>query len=179
MPTTLSTDEMKAKVRSHFEDFVNNRRAEVIRTNMTPDFYDHDGPGGEPTDTSGDEEMMRRMYTNMPDLRLTIEDLIAEDDKVVCKNHWRWTDAQTGKKMGFHGFVLWRFEGDKIAERWPQSPSPPKTPRGSRWRPSQERCLHPDAQLSRGTNCACVVRGGAGRRYKCGTRRTRHGRQTL
>ena len=74
MPTTLSTDEMKAKVRSHFEDFVNNRKAEVIRTNMTPDFYDHDGPGEEPTDASGDEHMMRQMYSVMPDLHLTIEE---------------------------------------------------------------------------------------------------------
>jgi predicted ester cyclase len=118
MPTTLTTDEMKTKVRSHFEDFVNNRKAEVIRTNMTPDFYDHDGPGGKPTDVLGDEQMMRQMYSAMPDLHLTIEDLIAEDDKVVCKNHWRWTDPESGRKMGFHGFVLWRFEGDKIAERW-------------------------------------------------------------
>ena len=118
MPTTLTIDEMKAKVRSHFEDFVNNKKAEVIRTNMTSDFYDHDGPGGQPTDASGDERMMRQMYSAMPDLQLTIEDLIAEDDKVVCKNHWRWTDPKSGKKMGFRGFVLWRFEGDKIAERW-------------------------------------------------------------
>jgi predicted ester cyclase len=118
MPTTLTINEMKAKVRSHFEDFVNKRKPEVIRTNMTADFYDHDGPGGEATDVAGDEEMMRRMYSAMPDLHLTIEDLIAEEDKVVCKNHWRWTDPETGKKMGFHGFVLWRFEGDKIAERW-------------------------------------------------------------
>jgi predicted ester cyclase len=118
MPTTLTTDEMKTKVRSHFEDFVNNRKADVIRTNMTPDFYDHDGPGGKPTDVLGDEQMMRQMYSAMPDLHLTIEDLIAEDDKVVCKNHWRWTDPESGRKMGFHGFVLWRFEGDKIAERW-------------------------------------------------------------
>jgi len=118
MPTTLTTDEMKAMVRSHFEDFVNNRKAEVIRTNMTADFYDHDGPGEEPTDASGDEEMMRQMYAVMPDLHLTIEDLIAEGDKVVCKNHWRWIDPKSGKKMGFRGFVLWRFEGDKIAERW-------------------------------------------------------------
>ena len=117
MPTSLTTAEMKAKVRSHFEDFVNNRKAEVIRTNMTPDFYDHDGPGEEPTDVSGDEQMMRQMYSMMPDLHLTIEDMIAEDDKVVCKNHWRWTDTSSGK-MGFHGFVLWRFEGDKIGERW-------------------------------------------------------------
>ena len=37
--------------------------------------------------------------------------------KSFCKNHWRWTDPKSGEKMGFHGFVLWRFEGDKIAER--------------------------------------------------------------
>jgi predicted ester cyclase len=100
MPTTLTTDEMKTKVRSHFEDFVNNRKAEVIRTNMTPDFYDHDGPGGKPTDVSGDEQMMRRMYSAMPDLHLTIEDLIAEGDKVVCKNHWRWTDPESAGRWG-------------------------------------------------------------------------------
>jgi predicted ester cyclase len=118
VPTNLTTDEMKAKVRSHFEDFVNNRKPEVIRTNMTVDFYDHDGPGEEPTDVSGDEQMMRQMNAVMPDLHLTIEDLIAEGDKVACKNHWRWTDPSSGQKMGFHGFVLWRFDGDKIAERW-------------------------------------------------------------
>ena len=53
----------------------------------------------------------------MPDLRLTIEEMVAEGDKVVCRNTWRWTDP-SGQKMQFHGFVLWRFEGDKIAERW-------------------------------------------------------------
>ena len=118
MPTALTTDEMKAKVRSHFEDFVNNRKPEVIRTNVTADFYDHDGPGEKPTDASGNEQMMRQMHSMMPDLHVTIEDLIAEGDKVVCRNQWRWTDPNLGKKMGFRGFVLWRFEGDKIAERW-------------------------------------------------------------
>jgi len=128
MPTNLTTDEMKAKVRSHFEDFVNNRKAEVIRTNMTPDFYDHDGPGGKPTDVSGDEKMMRQMHSTMPDLHLTIEEMIAEGDKVVCRNTWRWTDSQSGKKLGFRGFVLWRFEGDKIAERWATVTPPTEEP---------------------------------------------------
>jgi hypothetical protein len=54
----------------------------------------------------------------MPDLHLTIEDMIADGDKVMCRSIWRWTDTASGKKMQFHGFVLWRFEGDKIAERW-------------------------------------------------------------
>ena len=49
---------------------------------------------------------------------MTIKDLVAEGDKVVCRNVWNWTDTVTGKNMQFHGFVMWRFEGDRIAERW-------------------------------------------------------------
>ena len=107
MPTHLTPEQMKHFVRNHFEDFVNKRNAAVIRKNMTADFYDHDGPGGKPTDLAGDEQMMVGMYKAMPDLHLTIEEMIAEGDKVVCRNTWRWTDA-SGKKMQFHGFVLWR-----------------------------------------------------------------------
>jgi predicted ester cyclase len=123
MATNLSLQQMKQIVRAHFEDFVNKRNAGVIRTNMTEDFYDHDGPGGKPAGIDGDEQMMVTMYKAMPDLHLTIEEMIAEGDRVVCRNIWRWTDA-SGQKMQFHGFVLWRFEGDKIAERWATVTSP-------------------------------------------------------
>jgi predicted SnoaL-like aldol condensation-catalyzing enzyme len=121
---------MKQKVKDHFEDFVNKREASVIHKNMTDGFYDHDGPGGKPADRGGDEQMMIGMYKAMPDLRLTIEEMIAEGDKVVCRNIWRWTDAASGKKMQFHGFVLWRFEGDKIAERWATVTAPAE---GTSW----------------------------------------------
>lgn len=126
---------MKEFVRSHFEDFVNKRNAGVIHKNMTSDFYDHDGPGGKPTDAKGDEQMMIGMYKVMPDLHLTIEEMVAEGDKVVCRNIWRWTDA-SGKKMQFHGFVLWRFEGNKIAERW-ATVTPPAE--GTTWSAVQAR----------------------------------------
>jgi hypothetical protein len=37
------------------------------------------------------------------------------------------TDKGSGKKIEFHGFVLWRFENRKIVERWatitPANPS--------------------------------------------------------
>src|SRR5262245_18161776 len=114
----MSLDQMKAFVRDHFEEFVNRRNAAVIRKNMTDDFYDHDGPGGEPTGVQGDEEMMAAMHNRMPDLHVTIEEMIAEGDRVVCRNTWRWSDSVSSKKMEFHGFVLWRFEGNRIAERW-------------------------------------------------------------
>jgi predicted ester cyclase len=118
MSTQLTAEEMKAFVSQHFEDFVNHKKAEVIRHNMTPDFYDHDGPDGKPAGVEEDERMMYRMYELMPDLQLTIEDMIAEGDKVVCRNIWRWRDAKGGAPMEFHGFVEWRFEGNRFAERW-------------------------------------------------------------
>ena len=118
MPTSLTLEQMKQFVQNHFEDFVNNRNAAVIRQNMTPDFHDHDGPGGKPAGVEADEQMMIAMFKAMPDLHITVEEMIAEGDKVVCRNIWRWTDTASGRKMQFHGFVLWRFEGEKIAERW-------------------------------------------------------------
>jgi len=118
MATHLTPSEMKQRVVDHFNDFVNKRNASVIHKNMSSSFYDHDGPGGKPTGIDGDEKMMLKMYELMPDLRITIEDIIAEGDRVVCRNIWRWTDLASQKRMEFHGFVMWRFEADKIAERW-------------------------------------------------------------
>ena len=85
--------------------------------------------------------MMMAIYDSMPDLHLTIEDMIAEGDKVMCRNIWRWADKASGKNVQFHGFVLWRFEGEK---------SPPSVHRGAR------------ASFSVGTICA--ISGGSGRR---------------
>jgi predicted ester cyclase len=130
MATNLSLEQMKQIVKDYFEDFVNKKHTGVIRKNMTPNFYDHAGPGGKPTGVDGDEQMMANWQKATPDLHLTIEEMIAEGDKVVCRNIWRWTDA-SGRKMHIQGFVLWRFEGNKIAERWATVTSPSE---GSAWR---------------------------------------------
>ena len=31
---------------------------------------------------------------------------------------WTGTNARTGQRLEFHGFVLWRVANRKIAERW-------------------------------------------------------------
>jgi predicted ester cyclase len=130
MPTGLNHAEMKKCVIDHFEDFVNRRKPEVIQHNMTPDFLDHDGPGGKPTGVAGDESMMRAMHDKIPDLRIEVLDCLADGDKVACRNIWRWTDPTSGHPMQFHGFVLWRFEGNQIAERWATVTTPAS---GSEW----------------------------------------------
>ena len=113
-----SEERNKEIVRAHFDEFVNRKNAAVIRKNMTEDFYDHNGPHDQPTGVAGDQSMMEAMYERYPDIQITIEDMVAEGDKVVCRNQWRATDKETGKRIEFHGFVLWRLENGKIAERW-------------------------------------------------------------
>jgi steroid delta-isomerase-like uncharacterized protein len=60
-----------------------------------------------------------------PDVVSTIEDLIAEGDKVVARWRARATHRgdyvgipRTGKKVEFTGISVYRIEGGKIAESW-------------------------------------------------------------
>lgn len=111
-------DRNRLLVIQHFEDFVNNKDLDAIDRNMTVDFYDHDGPGGRPTNRDGDRAMMAALYKTMPDIHVEVVDAVAEGDRVVVRNVWTGTHAETGKRMEFHGFVLWRIANGKIAERW-------------------------------------------------------------
>ena len=108
----------KAIVVGHFDDFVNKKDLAAIYRNMADDFYDHDGPGGKPTDREGDKAMMAEMHTLFPDLLVEVKDVLAEGDKVMVRNVWTGTDSRTGRRIEFHGFVLWRIADGKIAERW-------------------------------------------------------------
>jgi predicted ester cyclase len=37
----------------------------------------------------------------VPDLRVTLEDMIAEDDKVVVRNRWKGTDTRSKQRLEF------------------------------------------------------------------------------
>jgi predicted ester cyclase len=114
----LSLEGMKEFVKNHFEDFVNRKKPEVALVNFSADFLDHDEPSGPQVGPEAAMVMMKAAHQKWPDLHVTVEDLIAEGDKVVVRNSWRATDATTRKKIEFHGFVMWRFAGRKIVERW-------------------------------------------------------------
>ena len=119
--TDLRRDELERNKRfviQHFEDFVNKKDLSAIDRNMSPDFVDHDGPEGKPTDRTGDRAMMAAMQKLMPDLKVEVRDALADGDKVVVRNVWTGTNSETGRRIEFHGFVLWRIADGKIVERW-------------------------------------------------------------
>lgn len=112
----MSSEEAKALVRRHFEEFVNKKNHDVVYDTMAEDFYDHDGPGGRPGNREIGRKMMTAWHQSTPDLHVTIEDMIAEGDKVVCRNVWRGTRG--GRPSVFKGIVIWRIAGGKLVERW-------------------------------------------------------------
>ena len=114
----FTLEEMKTFVRDHFEDFVNRKKSEVALKNFSADFLDHDEPGGVAVGAQAAKTMMEGAYQRWPDLHVTVEDILAEGDKVMVRNTWHGIDEASGQKMEFHGFVLWRFANRKIVERW-------------------------------------------------------------
>jgi ketosteroid isomerase-like protein len=102
----------------HFDEFVNRKDLDAIDRNAAAGFVDHDGPGGRVVDRAADRTMMAKMQELFPDLRVEVKDAVAQGDKVVVRNVWTGTHAQSGQRMECHGFVMWRIAEGKIVERW-------------------------------------------------------------
>ncbi len=65
------------------------------------------------------------LKTVLPDLHVTIEDLIAEDDRVAVRACWQGTHSAefrgvppSRRLVEFTGMVFWRVADGKIRERW-------------------------------------------------------------
>jgi predicted SnoaL-like aldol condensation-catalyzing enzyme len=118
--TGMTHTEMREFIRNHFEEFVNRKNVDIGNVNFAPHFVDHgaDVPPGMPPGPAGAIAYVASALRKFPDLHVTIEDMIAEDDKVVVRNHWTATDTQAGKQLEFRGIVIWRITDRQIVERW-------------------------------------------------------------
>jgi uncharacterized protein YbjT (DUF2867 family)/predicted SnoaL-like aldol condensation-catalyzing enzyme len=118
--TGMTAHEAGAFIRDHFEEFVNRKNLEIGRRNFAPDFVDHgaDVPPGTPAGPEGAIQYVGNALKRYPDMKVAIEDLIAEDDKVVVRNLWTATDPSNGNRIGFRGIVIWRIKDRRIVERW-------------------------------------------------------------
>src|ERR1700731_2149822 len=124
--TGMTHAEMKEFIRNHFEEFVNRKNLPIGEVNFAPGFVDHgaDVPPGLPPGPAGAIQYVGAALKKVPDMRVSIEDLIAEDDKVVGRNHWTGTDAASKQRLEFSGIVIWRIANRQIVERWAYLESP-------------------------------------------------------
>ena len=111
----MASEENKMLVRRQIEDVWNNGNAGAIRT------YWGDAVRGEIEHTY----MMLR--TAFPDLHITIDDLIAEGDRVAGRFTLTGTHQgtlqgvqPTGKRVAFGAMRIYRIQEAKVVETWAQ-----------------------------------------------------------
>jgi predicted SnoaL-like aldol condensation-catalyzing enzyme len=122
----MAPAEMKEFIRNHFEEFVNRKNLRIGEANFAPGFADHgaDVPQGLPPGRAGAIAYVGAAFKKVPDLRVSIQDLIAEDDKIVVRNHWTGTNAASNQRIEFSGIVIWKIANRQIVERWAYLESP-------------------------------------------------------
>jgi steroid delta-isomerase-like uncharacterized protein len=121
----MSTEENKARSRRFFEEVWGKGNLDVIDELTDPSFVDHNAPPGLPPGLEGFKQFVVMYREAFPDIKVTVDDVIAEGDKVVI----RWT-AQgtntgplvgmptTGKSATITGITIERKVDGKTVEGW-------------------------------------------------------------
>jgi steroid delta-isomerase-like uncharacterized protein len=112
-----------------FQDATNTHDAEFISKTIgeivEPDVLIRTPVPIQSTGAQALEEVFARLHRAFPDLHVTVEDLIAEGDKVVGRNSVTGTHQceylglpPTGKSITYNEIFIFRFVDGRIAETW-------------------------------------------------------------
>src|SRR5918911_5034620 len=126
----MSAEENKAQVRRLLEEGFSQGHTKVVDEVLNPDFVCYD-PNSESGEIRGAETIKGEIeyFRNaVPDLTYTVEDQIAEGDKVVTRYTASGTHQgeffgvrPTGNRIEMSGIQIDRFdESGKMVEEWPE-----------------------------------------------------------
>ena len=121
----MSTEDNKAIVRRFFEEVFNRQNLAVLDELVSSDFIHHQ-PGRVLRGAEFFNQVKSRdHFLAFPDLHITIEDMIAEGDKVVTRWTARGTHQgeamglpPTGNEVTWTGMNFMRVVNGKLVEDW-------------------------------------------------------------
>ena len=122
----MSLEENKALVRRVTEEVFNKKNVAALDEFFAPNLVPNNPlPPGMSRDREGYRQLTTAILTAFPDFRVTIEDMVAEGDKVVVRATTRGTQEgdfmgapATGKHATWSEIFIWRIEGGKVVETW-------------------------------------------------------------
>jgi catechol 2,3-dioxygenase len=122
----MTIEQNKASARRWTEELWGQGKLAVADEIIAPDYMRHDP--GDPFPARGPQDVKRiviMLRTILPDLRLELEDMIADGDKVVSRYTATATDTKgymgmppTGKVIRTAAIQIFRFADGKIVESW-------------------------------------------------------------
>jgi steroid delta-isomerase-like uncharacterized protein len=114
----MSTDDNKRVARRMTDEVWNEGKPDVLDEICAPSYHLH-GTGGI-AELKRNVAAMRRAF---PDLRFTVDEMIAEGDAVASRWTWRGTHlgafediAPTGKALAATGITIFHFADGKIVD---------------------------------------------------------------
>ncbi len=119
----MGVTENKALVSRVLDEIFHQGNLSLLDEIFAPDVVGHD-PGREFRSAAEFKQGIARLRVAFPDLHYTVEELVAEGDKVVrytgrgTHRGELWGIPPTGKQMSYTGILIWRFAEGKIAEHW-------------------------------------------------------------
>jgi len=100
---------------------LNEHNVDTLSSLFSGEYAPHTGQGN--LDRKTAFQGAETLFCAFPDVQWTIEDMVAEGDKVVVRYTIEGTHrgefrgvAPTGKQVSWRGIVIWRCVGGKIAE---------------------------------------------------------------
>ena len=123
----MLTEENKAIVRHTIEELWNKGNMAVADELLAANFVNHDPVSSSDYNLEAYKQVVSDTRTDFPDFHVTIEEQIAEGDKVVTR--WTCTGthkgksgtidiAPTGKQVTIEGVTIDTIDGGKILEEW-------------------------------------------------------------
>lgn len=95
----------------------NERDLAGIEQVFAENFVDHSTPG-QAVGPEGVRAYFTMLYDAIPDLRITIDDLVGEGDRTVVRTSWQGTHAAS-KKAVFRSMIqIFHISQGKIREEW-------------------------------------------------------------
>ncbi len=120
------SEQNKALVRKFYEEVFNRGNVAAIDQLCDTRFVDHTpGPGQSGGGVAGMKEMVAMFRSAFPDMKATVDELVAEKDTVVARITVVMTHkgafmgaAPTGKKVTMRGLDMIRFKNGKATDVW-------------------------------------------------------------
>jgi predicted ester cyclase len=118
----MLTDDNKALVQRFYEEVVNQKNLAALDQFVAPNAVNHTVPSGLP---QGPDQFISMHLNAFPDVQATVEDLLADGDKVVARVSYHGTQqgafraiSPTGKPIAVMGINIFRIENGKMVEHW-------------------------------------------------------------
>jgi len=120
----MSVEQNKMIARRFYEVF-NSGNLDGLDEIVAADMVDHNPVPGQGPGLEGLKPVLMMFRAGLPDMTVTVEDAVAEEDKCVVRNQARGTHTgsmmgipPTGKPVDFMAIDIYRIVDGKIVEAW-------------------------------------------------------------